>query len=856
MIVAADLPSAAKPLGSHKFQLLFVVFCSLVASRCWNGLVASPPSGDQAQTLAEVRALLEENQQLLRSLGPDAPAMRCGIPGDESGAAKQAVAAPEGLLGALMRWAGILAVAVAFLSPVALQARQELKAFRDLVSQRPEMREQLWWYLVYKLDLWVSMHPNWREIFLMIISIVVVVFGGIMYCFVTGQGVCQSMTAAWLFMVDTGAHAEIHDRGEWFLALMLTICGMVITALLISIATERLQEYLERMHAGRSSIYCSGHVLILGWSDKIVTIIEELAEANASEGGGMVVILSDGDKRSMETELQFRLDSSSSIQHGKGLRGTQWAVRSGNPMLLPDLKMVAVQLAKSVIILRDCSVSSNSADQKTVRILLGLSSLFDLRRSSVRPDEGPDGRRGGKEGSKDSIDSSHLGAAMLRLGSSRTMLEVEAHDKLNSKQHIVVELADAENIALVHVLGNRKTEVIVAHEMSGQLLVRGSRQEGLAQVFEQLVGFTGSEFYIKQWPELVGRPFCDVAFSFGTAIPIGVVNHNGTIDLNPPDDYCIKRNDRIVVLAEDDSDYSVSESPHFCYTDGTHGPPPLPERSLPEDILICGWQKDLGDMVFELETTVHYGSTLTVISPVPQIEREIWLKERCLDLQVSLTHIRVIHRVGDPTNRRDLETLPIEKYDSVIVTTQEDLEQQANAMLADGQAVATVLLILDIGRTRIRKKSNPVRLTTELRDYRTRHLIKATGLSDYIMSQSIIASIMANVAETREVNEVMREILTSSGNTVCLRPVEKYLHSSTEKVCWWDLTARVRQRRQILIGYRGCAGHFVLNPTDRDTVYLWEHCSLILVAECLEAGDTDEESAMRQRLRSRVWSSG
>lgn len=49
--------------------------------------------------------------------------------------------------------------------------------------------------------------------------------------------------------------------------------------------------------------FCSGHTLMLGWNDKSLAIIQQLALANESEGGGYVVVLSENDKQSMEEIL-------------------------------------------------------------------------------------------------------------------------------------------------------------------------------------------------------------------------------------------------------------------------------------------------------------------------------------------------------------------------------------------------------------------------------------------------------------------------------------------------------------------------------------------------------------------------
>ena len=70
---------------------------------------------------------------------------------------------------------------------------------------------------------------------------------------------------------------------------------------------------------------------MLGWTDKTLVVIEELAAANESEGGGTIVLLADAPKAVMEGELEARLSAAGL------LRGSLVVVRSGSPMLVQVL---------------------------------------------------------------------------------------------------------------------------------------------------------------------------------------------------------------------------------------------------------------------------------------------------------------------------------------------------------------------------------------------------------------------------------------------------------------------------------------------------------------------------------------
>ena len=54
---------------------------------------------------------------------------------------------------------------------------------------------------------------------------------------------------------------------------------------------DTIGEWMEDLRKGKADVLESGHSLILGWSDKILPIVDQLCNANASEGGRPIVIL-------------------------------------------------------------------------------------------------------------------------------------------------------------------------------------------------------------------------------------------------------------------------------------------------------------------------------------------------------------------------------------------------------------------------------------------------------------------------------------------------------------------------------------------------------------------------------------
>merc|ERR1711988_1616751 len=125
----------------------------------------------------------------------------------------------------------------------------------------------------------------------------------------------------------------------------------------------------------------------------------------------------------------------------------------------------------------------------------------------------------------------------------RTCLALTAFGKL--KGHIVVELCDIDNVDVMRIgMGHSGIPIVplVAHDIIGRLMIQCARQPGLAFVFSDVLQFDGSEIYVKEWPELVGKTFHDCVFNFEAAAPIGVKRAEFMADgshilLNPPMSY-------------------------------------------------------------------------------------------------------------------------------------------------------------------------------------------------------------------------------------------------------------------------------------------------------------------------------
>ena len=123
--------------------------------------------------------------------------------------------------------------------------------------------------------------------------------------------------------------------------LAVAILGILIVSTMIGVLTSGIEGKIDGLRRGRSLVLESDHTVILGWSSKIVTAVQELVIANENQPKAAVVILANHDKVEMEEELYSRVTK---------LGNTKIVCRRGDPCVLSDLEIVRPELAKSIIL--------------------------------------------------------------------------------------------------------------------------------------------------------------------------------------------------------------------------------------------------------------------------------------------------------------------------------------------------------------------------------------------------------------------------------------------------------------------------------------------------------------------------
>jgi len=152
----------------------------------------------------------------------------------------------------------------------------------------------------------------------------------------------------------------IHSMSKYIDDFIYTLAGMVINFLSDSISTR-----VEGLKEGKSKVVENGHTLILGWNTRILPLVDQICQANISEGGMPIVVLADRDKPEMDAYWADALPV-------EDRHGSKIITRGGSRIENVALLKVGVQYARSIIALSEGD-DPDEADAQTVRCILALT---------------------------------------------------------------------------------------------------------------------------------------------------------------------------------------------------------------------------------------------------------------------------------------------------------------------------------------------------------------------------------------------------------------------------------------------------------------------------------------------------
>lgn len=346
----------------------------------------------------------------------------------------------------------------------------------------------------------------------------------------------------------------------------VTIGSLFMVSILIGILSNEIEARVDALRRGRSRVLENEHVVILGWSHQVFTIISELIIANENRRhGAVVVVLSEKDKVEMEEEIRARIPNS---------KNTRIICRSGDPIELSDLEIVSLHGARSIVILPP---DEDDPDIFVIKTILAITN--DPRRRA-------------------------------------------------EKYRIVTQIHDARNLDVVQMIGkDDNVQAVLVGDLIARVVAQTSRQSGLSIVYTELMNFEGDEIYFQEEPALVGKTYGQALLAYEDSALMGLQLANGTILLNPPAQTMISAGDQVFAVSGDDDTVIVSGLAEIPVDESAIQKSRKNIKASPEKALILGWNKWGAVIARELDSYVPKGSQLAIVAEEQaEVARE--MKER------------------------------------------------------------------------------------------------------------------------------------------------------------------------------------------------------------------------------------
>jgi ion channel POLLUX/CASTOR len=374
----------------------------------------------------------------------------------------------------------------------------------------------------------------------------------------------EAMWESLMRTLDSGTMGGDTGTGFRMVMLFVTLGGIFVVSALIGVLNNGIETQMERLRKGRSHVLENNHMVVLGWSAQIFTILNELMVANENQANARIVILADKDKVDMEDEIRERVEVK-----GK----TRIICRNGSPIDPNDLEITSLHSAKSIILLPP---ENNNPDTDVIKTVLAITNNPNRRAEPY---------------------------------------------------HIVTQIRHAKNMDVLKLVGEKdNVQAVQTGDLIARVVAQTSRQSGLSVVYTELMNFGGDEIYFKSEPALAGKTFGEALLAYEDSCLMGLRKADGRILLSPPMDTHIESGDQIFALSADDDTIRLSNQTGEAIPAINEAVIRSNRSALepqPEKCLILGWNRSGTTIVHELDNYVAKGSQVTVVADIYNIEKQI-----------------------------------------------------------------------------------------------------------------------------------------------------------------------------------------------------------------------------------------
>ncbi len=632
------------------------------------------------------------------------------------------------------------------------------------------MIERLWHRFTYRLERWIVRGAQYRLMLVAAgIGLISVAGGALVLWWGTGFGdFGEAVWWAFLRLTDPGYLGDDVGAVNRLLSTVLTVAGYVVfLGALVAVMTQWLNARMARLEAGLTPVARDGHVLVLDWTNRTESLVEELL---LSEGRVRRFLHRHG-ARELHVVVLARQVDAARIQDLRDAVGEAWderkvTLRSGSAIRMEHLARGDYRNAAVVIIPGSefQLTGAASGDVRTLKTLLSLAS---------EPEEGSSG---------------------------------EARGDL---PYTVAELFDGRRADAARSAYPGDLEVLASDAVISRLVAQNVRHPGLSRVYAPLLSHgEGAELYLREAPELAGSAFEALVPAFPGGVLLGVVRHDDDgyrPHLNPPPGFQTRADDRYVVLSESYERAGAAAAPEGSpWKRGETGG--YRTGAAERRLLLLGWNRRAPALLAELGTYTDERHDVRVVSTVPASRRE-----QAVERHGGLSdRVTVSHAEADFTDPSDLLALKPAGYDAVVMLGSDRLRAEEES---DARTVVGALLLQELLPGRGGDGGPGPHVLMELLDPENVPLVDRSR-TEVLISPLVMSHMLAHVALRRELRTVFEELFTAGGAEITFRPLAAYGLERSSGVPFSGVRRAAAAAGETAIGIRTDDGAVALAPPD------------------------------------------
>ncbi len=352
--------------------------------------------------------------------------------------------------------------------------------------------------------------------------------------------------------------------------------------------------------------------------------------------------------------------------------------------------------------------------------------------------------------------------------------------------NIVAVLREPKNVEVAKIAARGQAEIILEDAIISRIIAQTCRQSGLSAVYTELLDFGGDEVYLRAFPQLVGKTYGEALSLFETSAVIGLKSESG-VRLNPPMDTVIANGDEIIAVSADDDTLLLNGAPISTFDERLLFCEPAAKPAA-ENILLLGWNENALRIMQELDHYVSPGSIITVASDLPEAKRELSHAKRTFE------HVSFALVEEDITSRATLDALLESDFPHIILLSDRSQEE---IQKADANTLITLLHLRNIAEISGKRFS----IVSEMLDIRNRRLAQVARVNDFIVSETIISLLIAQVSENNVLNAVFEDIFDADGSEIYLKPAAQYV-TLGEAMPFYYVVEAARRSGETAFGYK------------------------------------------------------